>query len=278
MKKPVSAVITLSLMICLAVSAYAASYEDILDAYDAWSSDGYPDWVSTVYEDSDGISVVVTSEKGENRLLNMLDDTSSLTVYVDEDAIPHSELEQVYGDILGTYYMGEDDSPVVSLALGWITDENGDLIGFGSTGLESRVIVGVLSDSLEEYEELFEEAYGDAVYVVDSETLGGEDGIEVIEEESSLTSVDTEETEDVDVESEESSVEESEEGTEEEVSETSGNEDSEEDGDSEDEDEESETVVTTDEDLTTMSPAEWVVGIIMIACAVLVYYVTQRKE
>ena len=80
----------------------------------------------------------------------MLDDTASLSVYVDEDAVPRSGLEQVCGDILGTWYMGEEESPVVSLALGWITDENGALAGFGSTGLENRVVVGVPSDSLEE--------------------------------------------------------------------------------------------------------------------------------
>ena len=171
MKKTISAAIVFTLILSLATAGYAAAYDDIQDAYDAWLSDGYPEWVSSVYEDSDAVSVVVTSEDAEDELMDMVDDTSSLAVYVDEDAIPHSELEQVYSDILESYYTGEDSSPVVSVSIGWISDEDGELIEFSSTGLECRVIVEVLSESLEEYEALFEENYGDAVYLVESETL-----------------------------------------------------------------------------------------------------------
>ena len=216
LKKLISVFTSIALVACLMSSAYAATYKNLSVAHDEWNSTGYPDWVAAVYEgsddddededdeeeiDTDEAFVLVTSDEGEEELLESIKNNTSFSVYVDEEAISYNELIEIYTSVLGEYYsVDNEDTPVVGVAIDWLTDEDGDIVGFGSTGLECRVIVSVEADSLEEYESLLEEEYGDAVYVIEGEAEDDEDDEddESDEDESDEDESDEDEDEDED--------------------------------------------------------------------------------
>ena len=175
MKKLLSILTALIMTVCLTTTAFAADYADIQTAYDDWENlQEYPVWVASVCytdENPDGLTILVISEEGEAELLSMLDDTSDVLIYVDEEAIPYYTLLSAYSEIYENYF---DEDGVFYLDIGWTVDEDGEVVGFGSTGLESRVEVGVVADYVEEYTALFADLYGDAVVVLEIESGSSE--------------------------------------------------------------------------------------------------------
>ena len=176
MKKLLSILTALILAFGLTTSVFAADYADIQTAYEDWEDlQEYPDWVASVCytdENPDGLTILVTSEEGEAELLSMLDDASDVLIYVDEEAIPYNTLLSGYNEIYENYF---DEDGVFYLDIGWTVDEDGEVVGFGSTGLESRVEVGVEAGYVEEYTALFADLYGDAVAVLEIESGSSED-------------------------------------------------------------------------------------------------------
>ena len=175
MKKFFSILTALIMAVCLTTSAFAADYADIQTAYEDWEAvQEYPDWVASVCytdENTDGLTILVTSEEGKSELLSMLDDTSDVLIYVDEEAISYNTLLSAYREIYENYF-GEEG--VFFLDIGWTVDEDGEAVGFGSTGLECRVEVGVEAGYVEECTTRFADLYGDSVVVLELESGSSE--------------------------------------------------------------------------------------------------------
>lgn len=159
--------LTTILAMPLSAAAEEGAYADIFTLYnDVWSYEGQPDWVCSV-SSTDGsmenLTVIVHSAEQEAELRSMLQDDSTLTVIISETAYTERELMLVQQEIVRKYMKGSD--PIVCGAgIGW-TSMDGELTGFGESGKESRVIVSVLPEYVEEYAALFREEYGDMVYV-----------------------------------------------------------------------------------------------------------------
>lgn len=180
-KKLLCAVCALLSVVCLTTGALAAeTYTDIAALYEHWSVTKWPSWVCSV-SSTDGsgsrLTVVVESQEAAEKLVGMVADDSTLTVVVSADGYTDSQLQKVQEEIVNKYMTA--GGPVVSVGVGWASID-GVVTGFGESGKESRVVVGVLEEYVEEYRELLKKQYGDMVYVevggFVTLTAGGEAG------------------------------------------------------------------------------------------------------
>ena len=168
-KRFLTCVCALLSVICLSVSVLAAEiYADIDALYQHWSMTEMPEWVCSVTS-TDGtmgrLTVMVNSQTAAEQLAAMVEDESTMTVIVSADAFTHAELMKVQEEIVDKYMMNAAvTSPVVTVGVGWASID-GVVTGFGESGRESRVVVGVLEKYAEEYRETFRKQYGDMVYV-----------------------------------------------------------------------------------------------------------------
>lgn len=100
-------------------------------------------------------------------------------VRADEDFTPKysdEELYKIYDELIAEY-MNDNDPDAVFAVTGigvGGTVINGELTGFGESGLEKRVVVTVRYQYYEEYKKKIEDKYGDAVYVEYSESSKAE--------------------------------------------------------------------------------------------------------
>jgi len=178
-------IIILLLIICFAltIAAWAEEiYADIAELWNEnWGMGDLPDWVCSV-SSTDGsmerMTVIVNSEEAEQELLSMLADPSTLTVIVSATAYTEQDLAQIHREIVDVY-MSETDPVVHSCGVGW-TIIDGEVTGFGESGKENRVVVGVLPEYVEEYTALFREKYGDMVYVEGRDRLVEETAAAVV--------------------------------------------------------------------------------------------------
>ena len=175
-KRFLACVCALLSAVCLTVSALAAEiYADIEALYQHWSVTTMPEWVCSVTS-TDGtlgrLTVTVNSQAAVEQLAAMVEDESTMTVIVSADAYTHAELMKVKEEIVDKYMMNAAaTSPIVSVGVGWASID-GVVTGFGESGRESRVVVGVLEQYAEEYREIFRKQYGDMVYVKASGEVG----------------------------------------------------------------------------------------------------------
>lgn len=155
-------------ILCMTFGALAGgTYADIGVLYQHWCVTEWPAWVCSVSStdgSSDRLTVVVESQEAAEELAAMIEDDGTLTVIVSADGYTDSQLRQVQGEIAAEHMKTPGESPVVGIGVGW-TQINGQVTGFGESGRESRVVVDVLTDYVDEYRELFRERYGDMVYV-----------------------------------------------------------------------------------------------------------------
>lgn len=147
----------------LADETNAAVEEVLLE----WEMNGYPDNVGSVYYDSDSekhvISLVNDDEEHRNEIRALLSDPD----FQDFETATYS-----YNELLAVQHeiekemmaQTEDTINISSAGLGWTTID-GELVGFGPSGKEFRVVVGVPESSFAEYSEKYETLYGDMVYV-----------------------------------------------------------------------------------------------------------------
>ena len=175
-------------VVCLTVGALAAeTYANIDELYQHWSMTAMPEWVCSVTS-TDGtmgrLTVMVNSQDAAEQLAAMVEDESTMTVMVSTDAYTHAQLMQVQDEIVDKYMMNASGEPaIVSAGIGWASID-GVVTGFGESGRESRVVVGVLEKYADEYRELFRKQYGDMVYVevsgeivLTDSTLGAADAV-----------------------------------------------------------------------------------------------------
>ncbi len=75
------------------------------------------------------------------------------------------ELNKIADELIAKYMSDATEAPVVmQIAVGG-TVIDGEVTGFGESGLEKRVVVSVRYQYYEEYRKMLEDKYGDAVYV-----------------------------------------------------------------------------------------------------------------
>ena len=155
--------------VCMSGGALAAgTYANIDVLYQHWAVTTMPEWVCSVTSSNDTLgelTVVVNSQTAAEKLAAMVEDESTMTVIVSADAYTHEQLMQVQEEIVAKYMMNASgESSVVTIGVGWASID-GEVTGFGESGRESRVVVGVLEKDADEYREIFNRQYGDMVYV-----------------------------------------------------------------------------------------------------------------
>lgn len=155
----------------LAGTVLAAEFPTVMELYNDWETNGYPDYVADVFSTSGGWEMTILLVEGADdkadEIRAMVDSTDGLTV--DTGAkYSHNELKAVYEEITSTLAGGSGD--IVSCGLGWHT-VNGEVTGFGESGKESRVVVSVKSEKAQAYADLFAEKYGDMVVVESSDGI-----------------------------------------------------------------------------------------------------------
>ena len=94
----------------------------------------------------------------------MVEDASSVEIIVADGSYGYNELLQVQETIAGEYMGTNGKGGVVSIATG-LALVDGKVVGFGESGKELRVIVGVQPPYADEFRNRFQKQYGDMVYV-----------------------------------------------------------------------------------------------------------------
>lgn len=142
----------------------AAALEEL---FSEWETNGYPDNVGNAYYDSNAgkymIGLVNNDEEHRNEIRALLSDFD----FQDFETVAYS-----YNDLLAVQHkiekemmpQTEEGQNVSSVGIGWTTID-GEVIGFGESGKEFRVVVAVPESVFAEYREKYETLYGDMVYV-----------------------------------------------------------------------------------------------------------------
>lgn len=163
-------------------------FENVGEMLEYWETlDCEPEWVSSISSTNGGSGITVLLVEGyEDRaieLRSMLRDDGGLTV---ETGGKYSDLElkRINTEIADNYMPPSDGEPAIaSCGVGWHTLD-GQLVGFGESGRECRVVAEVLREHADEYRALFEQLYGDKVVVEEV------DGFATVEEADGLAAPD----------------------------------------------------------------------------------------
>lgn len=165
MKKIIVVVLVFFMLVLTPLTAYASAEEaeeSFQDLYNDWEMNGYPDYVGHVVYDSDNdnyvIGLVDPSEAEINELEEKLADSpgvvlGSATYSYNELLSVQEEIMEEAANVEGIYGMG--------LGLAVI---DGELRGFGESGLELRVVVSLDESIYDEYSQIYSSKYGDMVY------------------------------------------------------------------------------------------------------------------
>lgn len=153
----------LVLMFTSTFTAFASGeFQNVQALFQHWEENGYPDYVSSVYstDGSEKLTILLLDREKEDEVRNMLIDEKGVSFGT--GSISQETLLTVHEEILNEYIL---KNPMVYAAgIGW-TSIDGELTGFGESKRESRVIVYVDKNHLDEYKNEFRERYGDVVYV-----------------------------------------------------------------------------------------------------------------
>ena len=156
----------------LAGSALAAEFPTVMELYNDWETNGYPDYVAGVYSTNGGWEMTVLLVEGYDdkagEVRAMVDSTDGLTIETGAK-YSHNAMMAAYEEIVDTY-MVNGNGDVVGCGLGWHTVD-GVTMSFGESGRESRVVVGVKPDKAQEYADRFAAEYGDMVVVETSDGI-----------------------------------------------------------------------------------------------------------
>ena len=192
MKKIVTILIVLMCILSFSVTALAAdsddseflgqepllnhvTYENIVDLYEHWETNGYPEYVGFVYS-TDGsennLTVLLVGDDGtlENQIRSMLISDSGLSF--GSAKYSYNELLAIADEISSDYL--EKNKHFYGLGVGWGSANDG-APGFGDSGKEARVTVEVDKSIFAEYTKLFGKLYDDKVVVFESEPFVRED-------------------------------------------------------------------------------------------------------
>lgn len=157
----------ISVFLLSIAAAAAETYPSMAELYQHWCATQMPDWVCSVVS-ADGssgrLAVVVNSNAAAENLTVMVEDASSVEIIVADGSYGYNELLQVQETIAGEYMGTNGKGGVVSIATG-LALVDGKVVGFGESGKELRVIVGVQPQYADEFRNRFQKQYGDMVYV-----------------------------------------------------------------------------------------------------------------
>ena len=153
------------------------------DAFKQWETSGYPDDIGGVYYDSDagkmGVLIVDPTPQRMDELWAMFLDRVVITpceFSYNELRLVQEEIDSIMGAGSGIYSSG----------VGW-TSTDGNVHGFGESGKEFRLVVGVDESVFDHYSEGFSLLYGDRVivhasgpaeYWLDESSLSGDIGVD----------------------------------------------------------------------------------------------------
>ncbi|HSR03006.1 MAG TPA: hypothetical protein VLM88_00235 [Proteiniclasticum sp.] len=163
MKKAGLLAFILILMLPNTFTALASGeFQNVQALFQHWEENGYPDYVSSVYstDGSEKLTILLLDREKEDVVRNMLIDESGVSFGT--GSISQETLLKVHEEILNEYIL--KDPMVYAAGIGW-TSIDGELTGFGESKRESRVIVYVDKNYMDEYKNEFRERYGDVVYV-----------------------------------------------------------------------------------------------------------------
>lgn len=164
--------LALALAAALTGTALAAEFPTAYDLYSHWDTEGYPDYVCDVTSTDGGEGLTVLLVAGEearaDEVRAMVDDQSTLTVETG-GAYAYNELLRVHAAIVEEYMQGAD-SPVLGCGIGWHSVD-GEVVGFGESGRESRVVVSVRAEEAEKLAAELGALYGGMICV---ESMDGE--------------------------------------------------------------------------------------------------------
>jgi len=138
----------------------------LFDAYHIlWDSyECYPDDIGGFYWDSfRGKTIVLLTDMSEERV-NELTELfgNDPSVGFAHSSVSYNEILRIQREITEEYMWSNDD--IYSVAIGWISADDG-IGGFGESGGEPRVCVGVDEAAVDSYSKIFHEAYGEMVSV-----------------------------------------------------------------------------------------------------------------
>lgn len=157
----------ISVFLLSIAAAAAETYPSMAELYQHWCATQMPDWVCSVVSadgSSERLAVVVNSNAAAENLTVMVEDASSVEIIVADGSYGYNELLQVQETIAGEYMGTNGKGGVVSIATG-LALVDGKVVGFGESGKELRVIVGVQPQYADEFRNRFQKQYGDMVYV-----------------------------------------------------------------------------------------------------------------
>lgn len=162
----------LMLTAVLAGTALAAEFPTVMELYNDWETNGYPDYVAGVFSTNGGWEMTILLVEGYDdkaeEVLSLVENTDGLTV--DTGAkYSHNALLAVQAEIVAEY-MQNGNGDVIGCGTGWHTVD-GEVTGFGESGKESRVVVSVKSEKAQAYADLFAEKYGGMVVVESSDGI-----------------------------------------------------------------------------------------------------------
>lgn len=190
MKKLLSILLAFFILCSVSILGLAAvdEFENVYELYEYWTiHDAIPEWVAGI-SSTDGsadnltITLVEGYEDKEDDLRTIIKDTSTLTI-ITGASYSKAEMEKVQNEIVAEY-MGPE-GPVIGVGIGW-TVIDGEVVGFGESGTESRVCVTVLPEYYEEYTKVFSDKYGTMVYVESGNMATTDTSIDTTVEEASI--------------------------------------------------------------------------------------------
>jgi len=170
----IAVLILISLSVATPVLAISGEISS-QNLFEQWEENGYPGDIGGVYYDSDadmlGFLIVAPTTERMDELRAMLIDEVLFTPC----KYPYNELRLVQEEM---HTIMSSDSGVYSTGIGWISTD-GNVHGFGESGKEFRLVVGVDESVFDHYYKGLVELYGDRVVVevsgpiVTNDSLGG---------------------------------------------------------------------------------------------------------
>jgi len=142
-------------------------YENIIQAL--WEQHGYPDDSGGVYYDDDaGVMGFLLVNPTPERIAE-LNALAGYDLLITPCVYSQNELMRIHGEISAG--MGAD-SKIYSVGFGWTITDDGVVHGFGESGKECRIVVGVAASEFDRYIAEFAQRYGDKVVVnISSESI-----------------------------------------------------------------------------------------------------------
>ncbi|PRY83606.1 hypothetical protein [Alkalibacterium olivapovliticus] len=163
-------VVLVALLIAFAGSGtvYANETEEndgtVEGLYNNWETNGYPDNVGYVvmHEDQETfiIGLVENDDVAQDEILSQIPESDN--VAFEEATYSYNELLAVHGEV--GELVRDDETPVYSAGMGFRVVD-GEVTGFGESGNEIRVTVGVEPEFADEYADQLEAEYGDRVHI-----------------------------------------------------------------------------------------------------------------